>query len=211
MNNRQQKLFLYCGILMLTSEIWKQWCLTFFLGNGHYNWWYFPFQLCSIPMYVCLLIGLLPDNFHSRLRAPLLTFLMDYGLLAGIFTFFDTSGLHHTYFPLEFHSYMWHILLIILGLFAGHSRAADYTNSGYKKSTGIFLACALIATLCNIVFSPFGKINMFYISPYFPMTQKVFRQIAGLLGNPIGIFIYMLSIMLGAWLIHHLWKILKSS
>ena len=48
--------FFLWGIIMLVSEIWKQYTLTFVLGQGHYNLWYLPFQLCSIPMYVCLLI-----------------------------------------------------------------------------------------------------------------------------------------------------------
>ena len=51
--------FFYSGFLMLISEIWKQYCLTYIMNEGTYNWWYFPFQLCSIPMYVCLLLPFL--------------------------------------------------------------------------------------------------------------------------------------------------------
>ena len=203
--DRWKKFFLYCGILMLASEIWKQWSLTFLLGGGHYNWWHFPFQLCSIPMYICLLIGLPASKKYTP---AFLSFLMDYGLVAGIFTFFDTTGLHYAYRPLTVHSYTWHLVLIILGICAGLTRRADYTSSGYKKSTGIYLACAFIATLCNLAFYPYGDINMFYISPHYEMTQKVFGEIAGALGKGAGIFIYMLAIMSGAWLLHKLWAFL---
>ena len=41
-------------MLMFCSEIWKQFTLTFAIGGGSYIWWYFPFQLCSIPMYILL-------------------------------------------------------------------------------------------------------------------------------------------------------------
>ena len=47
--------FFTCGLFMLSGEIWKQLTLTFILGGGQYNWWYFPFQLCSIPMYILLI------------------------------------------------------------------------------------------------------------------------------------------------------------
>ena len=134
---------------------------------------------------------------------------MDYGLLAGIFTFFDTTGLHYGYAPLTVHSYLWHVLLIFLGVRAGFSRNADYTPSGHKKSACLYLACALIATLCNLAFHPLGNINMFYISPYYPMRQKVFLHIAAALGDGPGIALYILSVMAGAWLMHQFWSLLS--
>ena len=42
------------GIFLAVTEIFKQICL-FRAAGGHYDWWYFPFQLCSMPMYMCLL------------------------------------------------------------------------------------------------------------------------------------------------------------
>lgn len=197
------RFFRFCGILMLISEIWKQYCLTYIVNNGTYNWWYFPFQLCSIPMYVCLLI---PFSASSKIRGVLLAFLMDFGLLGGIFTFFDTTGMHYSYRPLTIHSFAWHILLIIIGVYAGLCRASDHSLSGFAKCTCLFLVCCLAATLFNLAFHPYGQINMFYISPYHFMGQIVFRDIAGILGNTAGILIYILSIIIGAGLLHLSWK-----
>ena len=50
--DRSERFLFYTGLVMAASEIWKQWTLTFVLGGGSYNWWYFPFQLCSVPMYL---------------------------------------------------------------------------------------------------------------------------------------------------------------
>ncbi len=195
--------FLYCGVLMFASEVWKQWSLTYMLGGGHYNWWYFPFQLCSIPMYICLI---LPWAKSGKIQSVLLTFLMDFGLLAGIFAFFDTSGMHYAYLPLTAHSYLWHFLLIFLGIYAGYTKKADYSRAGFLKSTGIYLACAAVATVCNLVFYHYGAINMFYISPHYHMTQKVFRHISAYLGNGAGISAYIAATILGAYLFHKLWS-----
>ena len=123
---RYKSFFFTCGLVMAVSEIWKQWCLTFLLGQGHYNWWHFPFQLCSIPMYICLMF---PWIHSEKLQKIMLVFLMDYGLLGGIFAFFDTSGMHYSYFPLTVHSFTWHILLIILGLAAGFSQTVRIFSS----------------------------------------------------------------------------------
>lgn len=203
MKHTSDRFFLICGILMFTSEIWKQYCLTYIVNSGTYNWWYFPFQLCSIPMYICLLI---PFRISSRIHGILLTFLMDFGLLGGIFAFFDTTGMYYGYRPLTVHSFAWHILLIVIGLYAGLSRSSDYSWRGFARCACLFLACCLTATLFNLAFHPFGNINMFYISPYHFMGQIVFRDIAGVLGNNAGILLYILSIIMGAGIFHLGWK-----
>lgn len=195
--------FFYCGLLMLISELWKQYCLTYTINNGTYNWWYFPFQLCSVPMYLCLFLSI-PAFF--RIRGIFLTFLMDFGLLGGIFTFFDTTGMHYSYSPLTVHSFAWHILLIIIGICAGLSKESDYSRKGFLKSSLLFLVCCLIATVFNFAFHPYGEINMFYISPFYPMRQVVFRGIARLTGNASGILIYIISIIIGAGLLHLFWN-----
>jgi len=200
---KKYRIYLYCGSAMLISEIWKQWCLTWMIGDGRYNWWHFPFQLCSIPMYVCLLI---PFVKSEKVRGNLFHFLMDFGLLAGIFTFFDTTGLHYPYFPLTIHSYVWHIVLIILGLYTGFRGKEEKTNSPFTGSAFIYLSCCLFATIFNLVLYKNGPINMFYISPHYLMTQKVFCYITEYFGNTAGILSYIASTVLGAWIIHCLWR-----
>lgn len=204
---KHKKVFFWCGLAMLLTEIWKQWCLTYRLGGGQYNWWYFPFQLCSIPMYACLAISFLPS---AKVQRMLLTFLMDYGLLAGIFTFFDTSGLHYTYALLTAHSYAWHVLLILLGIYTGSAAMAEASFADFAGATGIYLLCCGIATVFNLAFSSYGTINMFYISPRCRMTQKVFRHIALSLGNDAGILVYIAATVTGACVIHLLWTRLRA-
>lgn len=205
--HKYKSFFFCCGLIMAVSEIWKQYCLTFLIGQGTYNWWYFPFQLCSIPMYLCLL---LPWIRSERLRRIFLAFLMDYGLLGGIFAFFDTSGMHYSYLPLTIHSFAWHILLIVLGIAAGLSQYADYSCHGYLGSACCYLFCCLLATLLNVSFHTLGTINMFYISPFLPMTQRFFKDIAKNLENPAGILLYILASMLGAGIFHLIWHQVSS-
>ena len=68
---RQDRFFFCCGLILLASEIWKQWTLTFQLNHGVYNFWYFPFQLCSVPMYVCLILPWVPDPALGKIRETL--------------------------------------------------------------------------------------------------------------------------------------------
>lgn len=208
--------YTFCGVLMLISEIWKQWTLTFILSDGSYCWWHFPFQLCSIPMYVCLCIGILSSSrikTHfpyirsngDKLSSLLMAFLMDFGILGGVFAFFDTSGMHYGYLPLTIHSFAWHILLIIIGCCSGLNKKSDHSLKGYRFSVILYLVCCGIATIFNLAFYRFGIINMFYISPRYQMSQKVFCHIADILGNAYGIAAYILSSIAGAGLFHLIW------
>lgn len=197
---RIDNFFFFCGLSMLFSEIWKQCCLTFFINGSSYDWWYFPFQLCSVPMYLTLLY---PWIKSSKAKLILHTFLMDFALLGGIFAFFDTSGMQYPIPALTIHSYLWHILLIFLGITAGFTQPGKSLFSGAAVLYG--LGC-VIATFLNLCFHSFGTLNLFYINPYLPMQQPVFRWFARYLGNPAGICCYMGASVFGAWLIHQIWR-----
>lgn len=214
--------FFVCGILMLCSEIWKQFILTFSMGNGSYIWWYFPFQLCSIPMYILLVY---PWLRKKNARLTLLAFLMCYCLLSGIAVFADTSGLHYPLASLTIHSYLWHILLIILGVAAGsvytrmlssHQKktlfsrmlAAAFPLRPFIYSTLLYLSCCLAAVLLNLSLDRYGTINMFYINPDYQMQQVIFRDFIPVLGNSGAIALYITSTILGALIFFLIWKLI---
>ena len=203
------RLFFLCGLLMLCSEIWKQYMLTFPLGGGAYNWWYFPFQLCSIPMYI---LAAYPWLRRPGIRRTLLAFLMCYTLLGGIAVFADTSGLHYAYAPLTVHSYLWHWLLILLGILSGFVYFRSFENENtlcaFAGSTGLYLICCAAAEVFNLTFDRFGEINMFYINPDYRMQQIVFRDLSLVIGNLPAILLYIAVTVLGAFLLLLAWRLL---
>lgn len=206
-NRGQKYLLIILSVLLPLSEIGKQ--VLLYLSNGYsYDWWYFPFQLCSMPLYLLPLYCLLTEKY-GRLRLALADFLTDFGLLGGIFAFADSSGMHYVLPVLTLHSYLWHFLLIFLGFFLifthrNSSRPKDFLIPGL-----LFLLMTGIATCLNLIFHTKGLINMFYISPYYPMEQVVFRTIARLTGQATGRLIYLGAEILGAFLIHLLSGILR--
>lgn len=202
---KPDRFFFICGIIMLASEIWKQCTLTFVLGHGQYNWWYFPFQLCSLAMYLCLV---LPFFSSARVRTAIYTFLKTYSLMGGIFVFFDTSGMHYPLTALTIHSYAWHIGLISIGIAAGVCLLGEFTLRCMIDCTCIFGISCLTATLFNITLVHLGDINMFYISPYYKMSQVFFRDITPITGNGLGILFYILIVAAGGWLFFLFWLLL---
>jgi len=198
----------YAGVILSVSEIWKQCVIHLVLvpaGKCQSGVWYFPFQLCSTPMYACL--ALLPALRKNKLRlvGVIDTYLATYGLLGGIFAFFDTSGFTELgYLPISVHSYLWHFLLIAAGLAAGAALLLE-DRSVFPGATALFLGNCLIAQVLNLVLGRYGTINMFYINPKLVMAQKVFKDIALYTGNDAGILVYVLTIILGAAVLYLLW------
>ena len=108
-NLRPENVLFSCGLLLAFFELYKQGFLYFVVNGRCYNWWYFPFQLCSIPMYLCLPYPFLarPHTssgkhgvFNTRgsgAAAPILaTFLQDFGLLGGFMALAFAEGfLYH--------------------------------------------------------------------------------------------------------------------
>ena len=94
------RLLFFCGVILTASEIYKQLFLYYVVNQEKYDWWYFPFQLCSLPMYFCLLLPLVKNR---KLQLIILTFMQDFNLLGGIMALAEPSGLLHPYWFLTMH------------------------------------------------------------------------------------------------------------
>lgn len=205
---KTDKISLLVGIIMIISEIIKQLVLTFIVNGGVYALWYFPFQLCSLPMYLLPLYAICRSK---KVKEAILTFLMTYTLVGGIAVFFDQSGLHYTLPILTLHSYLWHIFLIVIGINSGlifikcqRSRKSSFRP--FIQASTIYLISCLIAEIINLSLDDFGNINMFYINPDFKMAQIVFKDLVPVIGNDLTIVVYILATILGAFLFYLAWR-----
>lgn len=184
------------GICLAVSELYKQ-LFLYFINNHAYDWWYFPFQLCSIPMYLCLLL----PAFQKRGQCILCTFMYTYNLPGAFLVFLDPSGMMHPFWTLTLHSFLWHLILIFIGTECAFSGMVSTCFRDFAGSTGLFLICCAIATSINVLAHPLGNPDMFYISPYFPTTQLIFSDIAARFGIPAGNLCYLAAIIAGAALL----------
>lgn len=182
-----------CGLFLGLTELYKQ-GFIYYIENGRtYDWWYFPFQLCSIPMYLGLGIPFVP----SKLKNSFYSFIQDFGLLGGIMALAEPSGLMHPYITLTVHGFLWHFILIFMGLIC-----AFYNHGKRGRPLFLFLICTAIATVINVLSHPYGNADMFYISPYYPNGQIVFHQISLVIGTFAGNCLYLASVLLGGFIIH---------
>lgn len=194
------RIYLITGIVLCVSELYKQ-LFNYYIVNDHqYMLYLLPFQLCSLPMYLCILI---PFIRSKRLKRSLNTFLVDFNLMGAVMVFADPSGIFYPYWTLTLHGVFWHLIVIFIGLYAGLSGfAASDSLKGYLKALPIFAVCCAIALCINYALHPYGGANMFYIDPYAPSVQIVFRDISRIFGIWPGIISYIAAMALGGFVCH---------
>ncbi len=187
------------GVFLILSELYKQLFYTFVIGNGSYQWWIFPFQLCSIPMYFCLILPLIRKGRISR---AMYAFLMTFNFLGGLIAFFEPSGLFHEYWTLTLHALLWHMSLVFLGLYIFLSGRAGLKKEDYFYAVVSFLILCVTAFCINCILwnASAGSIKMFYVGPA-TSPLIVFQWISESFGWYICTAVYIPVLCLGAFLI----------
>ena len=162
----------------------------------------FPFQLCSMPIYMAVIASYLKEG--NPLRTALLVFMMSYTFMSGLIAYVEPSGLlNPTYFS-TIHSLTWHMLLVFLGLFIGLSGRVGRSIKDFRYAFYLFLACCGIAIALNYVLPLIitregaSVPNMFYIGP--PRSSLVvYMDLWDRLGWIPTAILYVLSVSAAAF------------
>ncbi len=188
-----------CGLVLSVSEVFKQFFYFFVMMDNRYSWGDFPFQLCSIPMYMCLIVPWLKSG---KLQRGMYSFMVLYNLLGGAISFTEPSGLLHDYWFLTIHACVWHMLLVFVGLFICFSKRGGNRQSDYIGATKTFLVlCGIAFALnCFVQYVLGESMNMFFVGPgNSPII--VFQQFSEWFGWYINTPIYIFAVCLGAYIV----------
>ncbi|MBR7123208.1 MAG: YwaF family protein [Oscillospiraceae bacterium] len=185
------------GLFLLISEVYKQLFYSFYLSDNTYVWWIFPFQLCSVPMYMCLIAPLLKPG---KLQRYMYNFMMIYNLLGGAISFTEPSGLLHPYWTLTLHALIWHMLIVFVGLYLAFSGRGGKTMADYRCATVTYLCLCVLAFAINLLLRDIsnGSVNMFYVGPS-NSPIIVFKQISEHFGWYFSTALYIPAMCLGAY------------
>lgn len=201
LSDRGKKIVLLTiGIFLFVTEIYRQLLHYFHIGNNSYVWGAFPFQLCDVPTYFCIIAPLLNKG---KLQKSLYSFMMYYNLLSGAIAFAEPSGLLHEYWFLTLHSMTWHMLLVFVGLFLCFSNMGGKTKKDYVHATAVLLVLCVFAFCLNLIHRDVsnGALNLFFIGPS-NSPIVVFKYISQHFGWYTSTLIYIPALCLGAYLIY---------
>ena len=195
------------GWVLILMEIFKQFFLYYIVNGGSYDWWYFPFQLCSVPMYLCVL---LPFT-KGKIQDAFLTFMAGYTLLSAAAALVYPQDMLRSYTALTIHGFVWHGILIFISfsiLFctdvSGYiSYRRIFSVSGFLRATALFVVLSVIAVSINAAAEPAmaagGFVHkyaaMFYLNPYHLSPQPAVSNVQMTYGIPAGLMLYELVII----------------
>ena len=105
------------------------------VGINHIVWKVFPFQLCSLAMYICLIIPFIKKEATKR---ALYNFLIAFNFPGGLISILIPSGLIHNYISLTIHAFLWHAILLFIGFYLFLSKRAGFDKTEFKSSLKYF-------------------------------------------------------------------------
>ena len=189
------------GIFLVLTEIYKQLFYVYVINDGLYPWWIFPFQLCSIPMYLCIIVGCMKPGV---VRESLCDFMASYNFMGGFVAFLEPSGLLHEYLTLTLHAFVWHMSLVFVGIYIFLSKNGTRKVKNFKYTVFLYMLFSAVAFLINLFLWKVsnGSVNMFYIGPA-NSPIIVFKTICEKFGWYVNTPLYMVCVTLGAFLFYY--------
>jgi len=193
---RVRRTVLITAIIVTVMEIYKQINYSFSYENGiefYYQWYIFPWQFCSTPLFVGLIAGFTKKGLvHRATNAYLATYALFAGLCVMCYpttVFTRTIGINiQTMFC---HGSMITVAIYLLG--SGYVKADKKT---FLRAASVFAIAVGIAVLLNEIGYRTGLtndhfFNMFYISPYCDPHLPVYSIVQQYVPFPFCLFIYI--------------------
>ena len=195
------------AILVAVLEIYKQINFTFsFDGkeiSSDFLWFAFPWQFCSMPMYVGLLAGIFRKG---KIHEALCAFLATYSIFAGVCVmlypvtvFVDTIGIN-------IQTMVCHGSMITIGAYLLYTGYVKMEHRTILKALPVFVVAVLVAMTMNEIAYYTGlletdEFNMFFISRHCAPSLPVYSIVQEVLPYPWCLIIYVVAFTLAAYLI----------
>lgn len=162
-----------------------------------YQWYAFPFQLCTTPLFVCLVCLFLKKN---TVRSALLSYVSFITILGSLAVVFIPGDCFVEDILVNIHTTYLHYGSFVVSCYLLFSKEVHIKFDYLIKGIAIFVMVAMFANIMNILVYRSGVLhgetfNMFYISPYFISTLPVFNQIQQEVPYLIflGLYLFILS------------------
>lgn len=197
---KEERFLFRTGLVLFVLECAKQVFIFRVLNRAeYYNWWYVPFQLCSVPMYLCLCLPFLKEPQKQTVYG----FLSSYAFIGTLCALVYPEDMLREYWFLSVHGFLWHGIL--LGISLTCRRITVHSGAGFRPVFLLFCVLCVCAELINTagycLHTAGSAPDMFYISPFLPAEQPVFSTIGRSFGRGPEIIVYLGVLSLGSSLL----------
>ena len=198
-----RRVLLTISLVMIGFELYKQlvWSYNAETDVWKYNWYFFPWQFCSVPMFVALVVAVAKE---SKFRDVLISFLATFNLFAGLVVMLYPGDVFQNMIGINIQTMVHHGAQVLIGVFMYVSGRVKMQHKTVLKGAVVFAVCATVALCYNIAFhfiDPSVGANMFFIGPYVPCPTPVLSLFWGIVPYPVFLLIYLAGFTLAAYII----------
>ena len=201
-------------LLIAVLEVYKQIVFTYNLEGGQfvadYQWYAFPFQLCSTPLYVLPFVAFLPDG---KLRDAVTAYMIAFSIFGGICVYIFPNDVFVETVGINIQTMIHHGIQIVSGVFLA-ARYRDRLNiKYYLKGAAVFGVMLTVALILNLTVPKAlaaagltDEFSMFYVSPYYPCHLPVLSIFYPIVPFPVFLIIYAVGFVVAAAVIFYIAK-----
>ena len=194
------------AVLVTLAEIYKQINYSFSYSDGitfDYQWYAFPFQFCSTPMYVGLLAGVLKKG---KLQDALYAYLATFAVFAGVCVMIYPGDVFVGTLGINIQTVICHGSMICIGVYLFYTGTVKLEHRTIIKAMAVFACTVSMAVLFNEIAYWSGLLeretfNMFFISPHCKPSLPVYSQVQAVVPYPWCLLIYILGFTMASYLI----------
>ena len=193
------------GVIVILLEIFKMFVYSFYIEDNKllwdFQWYVFPWQFCSIPMYVSLLTGLFKKG---KIHQSLVAFLATYAIFAGLCVMLYPNDVFIGEIGINVQTMICHGSMLTIGIYLYGSGYVKTEHKTILRAIPVFAAAVSMAALLNEVIYKSGVLNgetfnMFFISPHFEGTLPVYSLVQKVVPFPFCLIIYVAVFTLAAY------------
>lgn len=200
-----RKVVFWTGVVVAVLEVYKQINYSFGYDGGitfDYEWYAFPWQFCSTPMYVGLLAGIIKKGkVHDALCAYLATF----AIFAGLAVMIYPGDIYVGTVGINFQSTVCHCSMLVIGGYLYASGHVKLESKTVLKALPVFAVALGIAVVLNelaylVGIVPEHNFNMFFVSPHCDPSLPVYSLVQQAVPYPLSLIIYIVGFTAAAYI-----------
>lgn len=200
-----RKVVLAVAVMVTLLEVYKQINYSFSYENGitfDYQWYAFPYQFCSTPMYVGLVAGL---TRKGRIHHAACAYLATYSVFAGVCVMLYPATVFIRTIGVNIQTMICHGSMIVVGAYLLYSGYVKLEHKTILRALPVFAVCVGLAVVMNEVAYRVGLLetetfDMFFISPYGTPSLPVYSLVQGVVPFPWCLLLYILGFTVASYL-----------
>ncbi len=199
-----RRVFLALWIILIIGEIYREFIMGASVENGvvkySFQWYLFPFQICSAPLYALPLVVFLPDG---KVRNAVCAYMMTFSFFGGLAVMFLPGDVLCHIVGVNIQAMVHHGSQVIIGFvlavrYNSKNNFKYFLGAIYSFVAVLAVAMTLNITVHNALLAA-GRsdtFNLFFISPYHGCHLPLLSLVRDAAPYPVFLLTYILGFSL---------------